>query len=172
MRHAEILTLLSWDMASTGRGCGAQELAELVYGESRHQIAMRAEMVRLRKQLRSSPAAAGVDVASKPYRLTSAIDHDAAAVLTALTAGDRMAALDLYGGSLLPASEAPGILSIRHHLAAALRESLLADGSAEELFRYLQLPEAIEDEEAAYTALRVMPTESPLRAALVARMQT
>lgn len=171
LRHAEILTLLSWDMAGTGRGYGAQELAELVYGESGHQVAMRAEMVRLRKQLRSSPAAAGVDVASKPYRLTSPIDHDAAAVLTALTAGDRMAALDLYGGSLLPASEAPGILSIRHHLAAALRESLLADASAEELFRYLQLPEALEDEEAAYTALRVMPTESPLRAALVARMQ-
>ncbi|WP_150462508.1 GAF domain-containing protein [Nesterenkonia ebinurensis] len=171
LRHAEILTLLSWDAATGGRGHRAGELAEMLFGQLGHEVSLRAEIVRLRKLLRGTAASAGVDLESRPYRLSSPVDHDAVTVLTALIAGDRAAALDIYGGMLLPGSEAPGILELRRHLSATLRESILADGTAEELCRYLQLPEAAHDEHVIYTALRVLPSDSPRRAGLVARMQ-
>ncbi len=50
-----------------------------------------------------------------------------------------------------------------------MRETMLADGSAEDLWRYLQLPETTGDLQALYTALKLLPTDSPQRAALVAR---
>ncbi|WP_300344299.1 GAF domain-containing protein [Nesterenkonia sp.] len=171
LRHAEILTLLAWHAATRRTGLSAGELAELLFGEPGHEVALRAEIVRLRRALKATPAAGGLDLASKPYRLSAAVELDALTVLTALTAGDKAAALDVYGGPLLPASEAPGILEIRRHLAAALRESVLSDGTAEQMWRYLQLPEAAGDEQAVRTALGILPPDSPQRAALVARMQ-
>lgn len=77
----------------------------------------------------------------------------------------------MYDGPLLPSSEAPGIVQLRRSLALTLREAIIADGSAEDLWRYLQLPEATDDEHALYTALRILPADSPQRAVLVARMQ-
>ncbi|NLS08650.1 GAF domain-containing protein [Nesterenkonia sp. MY13] len=171
LRHAEILTLLAWDGSTSGRGHSAGELAELIFGEPGHEVTLRAEIVRLRRILRSTPAAAGMDLESRPYRLSSPLDLDALTVVTALTAGDRSTALDIYGGALLPNSEAPGIMELRQHISAALREALLSDGTPEELLRYLQLSEAARDEQVVYTALRLLPPDSPQRAALVARMQ-
>ncbi len=63
------------------------------------------------------------------------------------------------------------MLRIRHRLSVLLREALLSDGSGQELWRYLQLPETEGDQDAVYTALRALPADSPQRAALVARMQ-
>ncbi|WP_120005300.1 GAF domain-containing protein [Nesterenkonia muleiensis] len=171
LRHAEILVLLAWHAHNGQNGLSAGALAEFLFGEPGHEVALRAEIVRLRRVLRNSPAAAGLDLQSRPYRLSSAIDLDALTVLTAVTAGDRDTALDVYGGVLLPASESPGILELRSQLSALVRESILADGTAEQLCRYLQLPEAAADEQAVYTALQLLPAESPQRAALVARMQ-
>lgn len=171
LRHAEILTLLAFRSSTGPSGFNSGELAELLFGEPGHEVSLRAEIVRLRRVLRSSPAFAGLDLESKPYRLSSALELDALTVLTAVTAGDRATALDIYGGPLLPASESPGILDLRQQVSAVLRESVLSDGTPDELCRYLQLPEAMMDEEAIYTALRLLPEESPRRAALVARMQ-
>lgn len=171
LRHAEILTLLSWYAESEGRGLTGEEMAGLLFGEPGHEVALRAEVVRLRRMLKATPASGGVQLESKPYRLTATLDLDGLSAWKAITAGDRGTALDLYSGPILPGSEAPGILELRQRLALALREAVLADGSAEELWRYLQLPEAYEDEHALYTALGVLPADSPLRAALVARMQ-
>lgn len=171
LRHAEILTLLTWHSTKHRRGLSAGELAELLFGEMGHEVALRAEIVRLRRFLRSTPASAGLDLQSRPYRLSAPLDLDALTTMTALTAGDRTAALDMYAGPLLPASEAPGIRSLRQHVSAVLREALLADGSADELCRYLQLPEATSDQHVIHTALQVLPADSPQRAALVASVQ-
>lgn len=172
LRHAEILLLLAWHHRWRGLpGLSAEELAQLLYGETGHEVALRAEMVRLRRRLRTSPAAGALDLLSRPYRLSAGLEADAVEVARTLTTGDRSSALDLYGGQVLLASEAPGVLSVRRELSALLRESMLADGSGQQLWRYLLLPEATDDEHAIYTALRILPTDSPQRAALVARMQ-
>ena len=113
-----------------------------------------------------------MDLLSRPYRLEPELDTDAVQAAQALTAGSRSSALDIYGGQLLLASEAPGVLEVRQELSALLRESLLADGTGQQLWRYLQLPEASDDAAAVYAALRQLPRESPLRAALVARSHT
>lgn len=169
LRHAEILFLLGWHSEQgSERGLSAEELAVLLYGEADHEVTVRAELVRLRRLLAEhhSPS---IDLLSRPYRLSAPLRLDARDAHTALTSGDRQGALDLYRGQLLPGSEAPGVLRVRQELSALLREAVLSDGSAEELWRYLQLTEAADDQEAVRTALRVMPAYSPRRAVLVAR---
>lgn len=169
LRHAEILLLLAWQAAhGAERGLSAEDLAELLYGEAHHEVAVRAELVRLRRLL-SAHRSPSIDLLSRPYRLSASVQLDARDAYTALTSGDRQQALDLYQGELLPGSEAPGVLRIRRELSALLREAVLSDGSAEDLWRYLQLPEAAEDQGAIRTALRLLPVDSPRRAALVAR---
>lgn len=171
LRHAEILLLLAWHQQRLARpGLSAAELAELLYGEPGHEVALRAELVRLRRRLRASPAGE-LDLLSRPYRLSAELEVDAVGAARALTSGDRDTALDLYRGELLLGSEAPGVTGIRRELAALLRESLLSDGSGEQLWRYLQLPEAAGDEEAVYAALARLGPESPQRAALVVRSE-
>lgn len=173
LRHAEILLLLVWYQRWRGApGLTAEELAQHLYGEAGHEVALRAEMVRLRRRLRARALAGSVDLLSRPYRLEPELDTDAVQAAQALTAGSRSSALDIYGGQLLLASEAPGVLEVRRELSALLRESLLADGTGQQLWRYLQLPEASDDAAAVYAALRQLPRESPLRAALVARSHT
>lgn len=171
LRHAEILTLLSWHGGERRNGLAAADLAHALFGEPGHEVALRAEIVRLRRLLSTLHPVSHLAVESKPYRLTAPLEVDGLTVLTALAAGDRSTALDIYGGELLPASESPGVVELRRYLSRALRESIMADGSADDLWRYLQLPEASQDTEAAYTALRLLPEDAPQRAALVARMQ-
>ncbi len=172
LRQAELLTLLAWHSVTAGpdSGMGAEELAIQLYGEPGHEVTLRAEVLRLRRLLKGS-AESGLNLLSRPYRLSPAVELDAVRCAQALEAGDRPTALDLYGGPVLPSSESPGVLRIRNRLSVLLRESLLSDGSGQELWRYLQLPEAEADEEAVYVALRMLPAGSPQRAALVARMQ-
>lgn len=172
-RHAEILFLLSWYGYSRAarEGLTAEDLVDLLYPGPGHEVAVRAELVRLRKLL-LGPVHTGVSLLSRPYRLSATLELDAAEVWEALMVGDRARALDIYRGELLAGSDAPGVLRARHELSALLRESVLADGSSEELWRYLQLPEAYEDQQVIRTALGVLPPSSPHRAALVARSES
>ncbi|WP_258933095.1 hypothetical protein [Nesterenkonia pannonica] len=104
LRHAEILTLLAWHGdADRGRGLSSGELAEMLFGERGHEVALRAEMVRLRRALAKVSEGAGVDLLSKPYRLTSPCELDALTVRRALASGARSLALDIYGASSSPA---------------------------------------------------------------------
>ncbi|GAA3052735.1 MULTISPECIES: transcriptional regulator [Actinomycetes] len=171
LRHAELLTLLAWEeSSSSGGGASAARLAEDIFGETGHEVALRAEVTRLRRLLVGLPGHADPPrLNSRPYRLDPPPWLDAVGVVHALAAGDRSAALDLYSGELLPRSEAPGIVRIRWELSAMLRESILQDGSSWEICRYLQLPEARGDGEVLREALRVLPPDSPQRALLIAR---
>ncbi|MGJ9426113.1 transcriptional regulator [Nesterenkonia halotolerans] len=172
LRHAEILFLLGWHRQQRrGQGLSAEELAELLFGEPAHEVAVRAELVRLRRLLLSR-GSTPLALLSRPYRLSAPVQLDAHEVRAALIAGDHQRALEIYSGELLPGSEAPGVLRVRRELSTQLRESILSDGTGEDLWRYLQLPEAAEDQEAIRLALRLLPPAAPERAALIAGVES
>lgn len=161
-RHAEILTLLAWHRA----GLSAERLSEMLYGREDAVVTLRAEMVRLRRELPDDLAPL-----SRPYRLPRAIDVDARRVLNFLDRGAHKVALGSYSGSVLPASDAPGIATIRDELRATLREAMLADAAADVLLAYARSDEAAYDLEVWRAALRVLPAKSPKRASVVSRIE-
>jgi hypothetical protein len=161
-RHAEILTLLAWHPA----GLGAERLSALLYGRDDAVVTLRAEMVRLRRELPDDLAPL-----SRPYRLPRAIDVDARRVLDFLDRGAHKVALGSYPGAVLPASEAPGVVAIRDEVRTALRESLLADAAPDVLLAYARSDEAAYDLEVWTACLRILPPKSPKRAAVVARIE-
>lgn len=166
-RHAEILALL----ARSRQGMEAAELSLGVYPEGVPSVTLRAEMTRLRKALESTGAsAAGVELASRPYRL-SGLGVDALCVARLIDRGSHRQALRACAGELLPGSEAPGIVAWRGELAATLREAVLGDGSVETILEYVARPEACEDEEALGVALKLLPPRSPRRASVLTRLE-
>ena len=170
-RHAEILTILDWNRT----GLTATQLAHELFGEltpdelPARLTTVRAEMSRLRKLL--DRTGLPVTIASQPYRLESAMTTDASAAMGALHRGDLAAALQLAPHAVLPSSEAPGVVEIRQHFATALREAVLADATADELWSYLGRHEAAHDVEAWMLALKILPPHSPRRAMVTAALQ-
>ncbi|WP_127793083.1 helix-turn-helix domain-containing protein [Agromyces sp. LHK192] len=162
-RHAEILTLLAWHP----RGLGAERLADLVYGGEASAVTLRAEMVRLRRALE---AVGEPPIGSRPYRLGRPLDLDAAEVVRLLGRGAHRRALAAYGGPLLPASTAPGIVELRDEIAGRVRESMLSDASVDVLLAYAERDEAVLDAEVWRAALALLAPRSPKRAAVVAHL--
>ncbi|MBG6059845.1 hypothetical protein RCH16_003248 [Cryobacterium sp. MP_M5] len=164
-RHAEILTLLAWNRD----GLSADRLSLLLTDQSNSVDNLRAEMVRLRRVLEQATPRIGI--ASRPYRLESAIDLDALRVLALLERGAHRVALGAYRGPVLPSSTAPGILEIRAEVSARLREAMLSDASAELLLEYARTDEATYDSEVWRACLELLPARSPKRASVVARLK-
>ncbi|MFT2816430.1 GAF domain-containing protein [Leifsonia sp. A12D58] len=165
LRHAEILTLLAWHHD----GLSARALAELLYGSDDALVTVRAEMVRLRRVLeRRAPM---LTLESKPYRVTVPLELDAQRVLAFLTRGAHKVALAAYAGPLLGASESPGISAIRAEVSGALRTALLTDASIDTLLAYARTDDAAFNREVWHTCLTLLPTRSPKRAAVVARIE-
>ncbi|HIW46286.1 MAG TPA: transcriptional regulator [Candidatus Yaniella excrementigallinarum] len=170
-RHAEILTLLDWHRT----GLNATQLAYELFGElapdqlSARLTTVRAEISRLRKILDSSDQP--VQLCSQPYRIDSSLTTDAAAAMAALHRGDLSAALRLAPAEVLPTSEAPGVVHIRRQLGITLREAVLADANADQLWCYLSRSEASNDVEAWMLALQILPPDSPRRAVVTATLQ-
>jgi hypothetical protein len=162
LRHAEILTLLAWHP----RGLSAERLAELVYGRADAVVTLRAEMVRLRKSLPPE-----LVPESRPYRLNRPIELDVHRVLGFLERGAHKVALGAYPGSVLPRSDAPGIVSIRQELRSALRDAMMTDASADTLFDYARTDDAAYDLEVWVACLRRLPARSPKRASVVSRIE-
>ncbi|MGW9825267.1 hypothetical protein ACUXNS_000251 [Brevibacterium pityocampae] len=166
-RHAEILSILALHPA----GVSSAELAALLAtdGEPLAAVTLRAEMTRLRKVLeRWCPE---LPLLSRPYRLPAGMSADFLRVTRAIAAGELDAALADYRGELLPCSDSAAIDSERHRLAAALRSAVLESGTPEQLWEYLQLPEAAADEEAWRLGLRILPARSPKRSLVVSHLE-
>ncbi|MEM9516750.1 MAG: GAF domain-containing protein [Actinomycetota bacterium] len=124
-RQLELLTVLS--LRSTVR---LDELHDALYGDRAVSTAtVKAEISHLRRTL-------GGAIASRPYRLDLDLDVDVAQLLEALERGDLEWATTLYCGELLPTSESPFIVETRRHIEVALRNQLLASGTASQLLRY------------------------------------
>jgi hypothetical protein len=164
-RHAEILTLLSWHR----QGLSAEALADRLYDADEAAVTLRAELVRLRRVLTAS--APSLVPASRPYRLTAPLQLDAHQVLSLLDRGAHRAALAAYPGPLLPDSTAPGIVELRELVSTRLREAMLTDASADLLYDYLGSAAAPDDLEVLHACLRALPSRSPKRAGIVARVE-
>ncbi|MHC5560002.1 sigma-54-dependent transcriptional regulator family protein [Kocuria sp. U4B] len=162
-RHAEILLALS----RSGSGLSTAELSDRLWDGRARETTVRAEVLRLRRLLEPH----GLTVASRPYRLEAPLSSDAGRVLDLLARGFHRRALGEYTGALLPHSDAPWVVALRHRLSGLLREAVLTDGSAGAVRQYLALPEAADDAEAWALLLRLLPARSPARAQAVLELE-
>ncbi|ANP53377.1 hypothetical protein J2Z21_008083 [Streptomyces griseochromogenes] len=157
-RHSEILVLL----ARHPEGLTGDELLCALYAdESVTPVTLRAELARLRRLL--GPGL----LASRPYRLTAAVESDAAVVERRLETGALMAAAQAYTGPLLPASQAPAVTRLRRRLADGLRTALIAHRDPDLLADWAHAPWGEDDLEAWRALAAVRPT-SAVRARLAA----
>ena len=113
-RHSEIVALLTLHRD----GLDARTLAELLYQEPGHEIAVRAELHRLRAVL-------GAALDTRPYRLID-VSSDLDDVRRHLAEGRLEAALRNYGGPLLPGSRLPAVTAARERLAAELEQTAIS----------------------------------------------
>lgn len=157
-RHSEILVLL----ARHPEGLTGDELLCALYAdESVTPVTLRAELARLRRLL--GPGL----LASRPYRLTAAVESDAIAVERRLEAGALTAAVQAYTGPLLPASQAPVVVRLRRRLADGLRTALIAHRDPDLLADWAHAPWG-EDDLEVWRALAVVRPTAPVRARLAA----
>jgi hypothetical protein len=167
LRHAELLASL----AHAPGGLTADELARLVFADPVSAVTLRAEITRLRRVLEASGALeAGVLLSSRPYRL-GGVETDEARVGSLLDRGALQRALTEYGGELLPASRAPGLVRRRTSLSASVRGAVLASTSLQHLLTWLRLDEAQGDVEAWELAASLVPESSPHHARIVAHLE-
>ncbi|MEU0251610.1 GAF domain-containing protein [Streptomyces sp. NPDC006184] len=157
-RHSEILVLLTRHPAGLS---GDELLCALYADESVTPVTLRAELARLRRLL-------GPEVlASRPYRLTAAVESDATVVERRLETGALTAAAEAYTGPLLPGSRSPAIARLRERLAGALRAALIAHRDPDLLAQWTHAPWGEDDVEVWRVLAAVRPT-APVRARLAA----
>lgn len=148
-RHSEILVLL----ARHPEGLSGDELLCALYeDESVTPVTLRAELARLRRLL--GPAWLG----SRPYRLTVPVESDVAVVERRLETGAVTAAVSAYGGPLLPGSQAPAVVRLRHRIADGLRTALIARRDPDLLADWAHAPWGEEDLEVWRALAAVRPT--------------
>lgn len=160
LRHAELLLLL----AEHPRGLHADELAVLLHPDAMSDVAVRAEVSRLRR------AAGPLVDRSRPYRLAGPLGTDVAGVRQALAAGDVRAALDRYSGPVLPRSRAPGVEQVRDALASDVRAAVLHATDPVVLERWLDREEGAEDWQAWERLVSVTPPGSAAHARAAGRL--
>lgn len=155
-RHSEILVLL----AHHPEGLTGDELLCALYeDESVTPVTLRAELARLRRLL--GPGL----LASRPYRLTAAVESDVAVVERRLETGAVLAAVAAYAGPLLPGSGAPAVARLRRRLADGLRTALIARRDPDLLTDWAHAPWG-EDDLDVWRALAAVRPTAPVRARL------
>ena len=128
-RQTEVLALL----AMHPEGLSLEQLHALVYGDQAVTLStLKAEVSHLRSAL-------GGQLASRPYRLTMPVSTDVDLVLGLLRRGRVAAAVDAYGGDLLPGTNSPALTELAEYVAVAVREALLADPQPDAVVRYSEL---------------------------------
>ena len=128
-RQTEVLALL----AIHPEGLSLEHLHALVYGDQAVTLStLKAEVSHLRSAL-------GGQLSSRPYRLPMPITTDVDLVLGLLRRGRVAAAVDAYGGDLLPGTNSPALTELGEYVAVALREALLVDPQPDAVVRYGEL---------------------------------
>jgi len=128
-RQTEVLALL----ALHPEGLSLEHLHALVYGDQAVTLStLKAEVSHLR-------AALGGQLSSRPYRLPMPTSTDVELVLGLLRRGRVAAAVDAYGGDLLPGTNSPALTELGEYVAVAVREALLADPQPDAVVRYSEL---------------------------------
>ena len=151
-RQSEILALL----ALHPEGLSLEQLHAMVYGDQAVTFStLKAEVSHLRHAL-------GGQLASRPYRLLMPTATDVEHVLELLRRGEVVAAVEAYGGDLLPGTNRPALTELAEYVAVALREALLADPDPDAVLRYAELaPYDTAVVEAALRALTKHPGARP-----------
>ncbi|WP_433472765.1 GAF domain-containing protein [Spirillospora sp. CA-142024] len=158
LRHAEILALLALHPC----GLSGDRLSLYLYGDDGSPATVRPEIHRLRHQL-------GDIVRARPYRLGCAVEADFLTVRRLLDDGDVVGAVRLYGGELLPRSDAPAVRAERDELAVRVRRQALDRGGADALWTYVQTEPGRADLEALERLRSVLPAGDPRVAAVASR---
>ncbi|WP_370249129.1 transcriptional regulator [Nocardioides sp.] len=158
-RQTEILALLALHPG----GLSLEQLHALVYGDQAVTFStLKAEVSHLR-------AALGGQLASRPYRLTMPVETDVEHVLTLLRRGHVAAAVEAYGGDLLPGTNSPALAELGEVVAVAVREALLADPDPDAVLAYAErAPYDVEVLERALAALE--GSTHPARPLLLGRL--
>ncbi len=125
-RQSEILALL----ALHPEGLSLERLHALLYGDQAITFStLKAEVSHLRTAL-------GGQLSSRPYRLLMPVATDVEHVLALLRRGRVAAAVEAYGGDLLPGTDSPALGELAEYVAVALREALLADPDPDAVVSY------------------------------------
>ena len=128
-RQTEILALL----ALHPEGLSLEQLHAAVYGDQAVTFStLKAEVSHLRHAI-------GGQLASRPYRLLMPVTTDVEQVLSLLRRGRVGAAVDVYGGDLLPGTNSPALTELAEYVAVAVREALLAKPEPDAVMRYSEL---------------------------------
>ncbi|QIG44491.1 transcriptional regulator [Nocardioides anomalus] len=128
-RQTEVLALL----ALHPEGLSLEQLHAMLYGDQAITFStLKAEVSHLR-------AAVGGQLGSRPYRLLMPVATDVDHVLALLRRGDVAAAVDAYGGDLLPGTNSPALSELAEYVAVAVREALLANPQPDAVVRYSEL---------------------------------
>ncbi|WP_181274812.1 helix-turn-helix domain-containing protein [Brevibacterium oceani] len=163
-RHAEILLLLH----RFPDGISGSGLVDRLWPVGGSEVTVRAEITRLRKAI---DGLGGLRIDARPYRLLGDLDSDLDRTCAALARGDVDTALGHYRGPVLPDSDAPGVREIGDEVDALVRETLLQDGTWQQLWRYASLPDFRDDAEVLMAVLRLAPPEAAERNAAVVRLE-
>jgi hypothetical protein len=161
-RHSELLVLL----ACHPQGRSGDQLTLDLYHEDLNPVTVRAELSRLRRIL--GPAL----LDSRPYRLRTELDADFLTVPRLLERGRITEALETYGGPLLPASDAPGVVRLRRLVEGQLRAAVLASRDERLLHAWVAAPWGAEDLQMWQAYARVLPAGSPSRPLAHTRVRT
>ncbi|MCW2788118.1 MAG: transcriptional regulator [Aeromicrobium sp.] len=154
LRHSEILLLLT----ESADGLTTAELGVALSEDEQAQVTVRAELSRLRGSL------GPIELASRPYRVTSPVDTDIAGVRADLEAGLLRRAVGRYRGPVLPASTAPAIEQLRDELHMHVRSYLLASDDADALLSFADTSHGRDDFEVWERVLAILPPGSPRHA--------
>lgn len=128
-RQTEILALLALHPG----GLSVEHLHSLLYGDASVTTStLKAEVSHLR-------AALSGQLSSRPYRLTMPVATDVEEVQRLLRRGDVRAAVQAYGGDLVPGTESPALVQMGDYLAVSVREALLARPDPDAVLRYSDL---------------------------------
>jgi transcriptional regulator of acetoin/glycerol metabolism len=158
-RQTEVLALL----ALHPEGLSLDQLHAMLYGDQAVTFStLKAEVSHLR-------SAVGGQLGSRPYRLLMPVATDVEHVLGLLRTGHVAAAVEAYGGDLLPGTNSPALTELADYVAVAVREALLADPQPDAVLRYADLaPYDVEVVERCLTALGTRP--HPAKALLKGRL--
>ncbi|CAM2832051.1 transcriptional regulator [Prescottella defluvii] len=160
-RHAEILLLL----AEHPEGLAADQLAVLLDEEELDAVTIRAEMSRLRKVFGAER------LGSRPYRLLAPLASDVDDVRSLLDRGDLESALHLYGGPVLPGSEAPGVEDVREELRVRVQATVLRGGDSRLLASWTSSIHGRHDRTAWVAYLSTLDTGSSRHAQVEAHLR-
>jgi hypothetical protein len=156
----EMLVLL----ALNPTGLSLEQLLLLTSGDHGNPNSFRVLLTKLRQHY--------IPITNQPYKIDVSYTADFIQVQALIEKGHLRRALELYKGSLLGYSEAPGIVEEREALEESLREAVLSSGDPEALYSFAnQLPDDLAVWEALEKALPKEDTRIPVVGTRVRRIR-